>query len=796
MVERPDKDEPRTPRDEDDDRTLIEATEFASLPGDTGNDAEALARIGGYRLLELLGKGGMGSVWLAEQQHPVQRKVALKLVRSSVLDGLAKALFEVERQMLAQMAHPCIAQVYDAGSTEEGRPWFAMEWVPGEPITTYATDQGMDADDRIRLFMRICQGVQHAHERGIIHRDLKPANVLVYSIDGDHLPKIIDFGIATSLHDEGDAPQANSSDKAGTQAYMSPEQYAEDTQRIDTRSDVYALGVMLFELLTGARPPSTAQPDALETFHTSLGRRQTDQAHSIPDAAEAFDAARALNRELRFILARALAPDREDRYASAAELARDLERYLSDQVVEAVPMSRGYRWGKFARRNRLALSASALVMLALVSGLALALWGLIQAQSERDRAQLAATRAEQTSDFVINMLDSIDPDYASGADTALMRRVLDDAALRAGDELAEQPDILAQIALTIGGAYLAIGEDTSAAEHLDRAESLSADREDLLRLNLRAGLQLTTLDVRLGEPGRALERVERLVELTRTTLPPGDILRLDARSLQAHALHRLSDIEAAEPIILEVIAAATADEPPIRRVRLESLQTLGQMHSDRMQMEQAYEAFERILREIEEANDPALRELSLSVKNDVAVAYLREQRFAEAEAPLRELLDVRRSLFGDRHPMTLSAISNLAGSLRQQGRPNDALPFYQESMEGLLDLYGPLHPNSLIARYNLGNCLLDLDRADESVVLHREALRDARQELPNNSFMLGMFELGLGKSALAIGNADQAIELLTSANALISEAASPDHYRANEAREFLAQAQLLADGNQ
>jgi len=776
---------------DDDDRTRVQASDIPPGPDGTAEqDAATLARIGSYRPIELLGQGGMGSVWLAEQLEPVQRKVALKLIHGSALDGLGRALFEVERQMLAQMAHPCIAQVFDAGATEDGRPWFAMEWVPGQPVTDYARNHALDQRARLRLFIRICRGVQHAHERGIIHRDLKPANVLVRTLDGEHQPKIIDFGVATSVYEEGGRTRATSSDRAGTRAYMSPEQYADDTRRIDTRSDVYALGVMLFELLTGTRPPSTADLDALTTFHSALHRGPAARIETDPEAADALAAARGLDRELRCILARALAPEREHRYPSAAEFSRDLERYLAGQVVEAVPSTRGYRWGKFVRRNRLALGAGALVLLALVGGLALALWGLVQAQAERDRAQLAAARAEQTSGFVTRMLDSIDPQYASGADTALMRRVLDDAAARADDELAGQPDILAEISLTIGSAYLAIGADTAASEHLARAERLADGR-----LALRAGLQLAALDVRLGDGERALERSRALVERTAAKLPAADRLQLEARSMLAHALQHVGEPDAAEPVILEVIAdAAGSDDPEWVALRLDAMRTLAQLHADRMQLDDAHATYRRVLDELAARDDPPARVQRLYTLNDHAVTYLRQQRYAEAEPLLREALAAQRDLFGDTHPITLASVNNLAGSLRQQGRAEEALPFYRETLDGFLALYGDRHPRSIVARHNLGNCMLDLGRPEESVVLHRDALALALEEVPDNGFMLGMLELGLGKSELARGEPSTALPLLESAEARIGAAAGADHYRAEEARDHAALARNALSG--
>ncbi|HSH26983.1 MAG TPA: serine/threonine-protein kinase, partial [Wenzhouxiangella sp.] len=399
----------------EDDRTVVEGQGDAAGPGDMPE------RIGPYRLIRELGRGGMGTVYLAEQLEPVQRKVALKLIGKRSAGGSAGAMFEVERQMLARMHHPAIAQVFDAGTAEDGRPWFAMEWVRGEPIVEHVERHGLSTKERLELFIRVCSGIQHAHQQGVIHRDIKPGNVLVSRIDGVSMPGIIDFGVATGIVEQAGRARSDTTDRAGTRGYMSPEMLTGPAAEVDTRTDVYSLGVLLFELLTRQRPPPADNTPALEAIRKGLISSNvsgqsvgTTSGPSLPDASH-------LPRELRWILARALAPDRNDRYDSAAALAADLRRYLANEVVEAVPATRRYRWRKFLARNALAASAASVVSLALVVGLVVAIWGLLEARAQADRA-------EQIAVFTTRMLSSIEPQIAEGQPTPVLDRVLADAA--------------------------------------------------------------------------------------------------------------------------------------------------------------------------------------------------------------------------------------------------------------------------------------------------------------------------------------------------------------------------------
>lgn len=742
----------------------------------------------------------MGEVYLAEQLEPVQRQVALKLIGGAGGHGVASAYFEVERQMLAQMQHPYVAQVFDAGTAEDGRPWFAMEWVPGEPLTDYCRRHELDLEARIRLFIRVCQGVQHAHHRGIIHRDLKPANVLVAEVDGDHLPKVIDFGVATSVVENDGGSTAASTDRAGTRAYMSPEQRTGEAAKIDTRSDVYSLGVMLFELLTEQRPPESGETEALASFCESLAATSGRNLPSRrPDAGRldsALSSAAGLGRELRCILARALAPDRGDRYESPAALARDLDGYLGGDIVSAVPPTRGYRLRKFLWRHRVAAAAGTVVTIALVAGLAVALWSLVLVQAERDRARAEAERAEQTAEFVSHMLSSINPDYADGADTTLLRRVLDDAATRARSELSGQPRILAEIEFTIGKTFLAIGELEASSEHLRRVVSLTEGDPGLERLNLDARERLTRVLGRQGDYETALERLNDLQDEAAATLASDDAVRLDIDSTRSFILQQLNRLDDAQSQIETVIERTRGrEDDDLVEIRVNALRTLAQIHSDKGELEQAHAVYNELRDDIEAWDDPAARRHRLMALNDHAVVYLRQQRYAEAEPLLRKAIEGQDELYGDGHPYTLEAIGNMGGALRQQGRPEEALPYYEEALSLAREHLGENHPNTLIAMYNLGNCRRDLGDAGGAVEIQRRALAALEERLPDNTFMVGMFHLGLGRSELSAGNAGRAEELLATAVAMLTEAAGPDHYRTEEAVDYLERSRQAHDGS-
>ncbi|MFP4207429.1 MAG: protein kinase domain-containing protein [Wenzhouxiangella sp.] len=766
----------------DEDRTQVDQVLGAGEPW----PEDRPARIGPYRLLHLLGSGGMGEVYLAEQTEPVERQVAIKLIRTEFSQTRGRTLFEVECALLARMQHPYIAQVLDAGQTDEGRPWFAMEWVQGEPILTFSRQHALDRVARLQLFLRVCQGVQHAHQRGILHRDLKPANILVSEVDGRALPKLIDFGVATTLLAEGET-EAVHTDRAGTRAYMSPEQLAGDPASLDTRTDVYALGILLFELLTGLKPLADSTGDALTSF-CGLLETGTVAAGSVPHtglSSEATAAARQLPDELRWIIARAISPNRERRYPSAAALADEVGRHLANRPVEAVPATLAYRWRKFFSRNRLPVAAGTAVVVALVAGLALATWGLTQAQAERDRARVQAERAEQTAGFVQNLFRSVDPVWAEGSDTALLRRLLDQGAERATAELGQQPGVLADIQYTIGSAYRAVGELESAREQIASAVRLS-ETTGPLAVHLGARVELAQAELMLGRDEQALAQIEQALGPIRSEFGPSDALTLAALIVKGSVLQAQRRFAEAEPLLLEAIehSEGVSDNTVIAE-RLSGLRILAQVYSDDFRFDAAIERYRQALEELADWSDPRAEAAEISTLNDLAVVYLRQQQYAEAEPLLRRALEMGEALYGPDHPTVLPAIGNLAGSLRQQGRAAEALPFYQRAQRSAHELYGPDHPQSIVTDYNLANCLRDLGRTGEALNLHRNALAQAERQDPDNQFRLGMFRLGLGRSAHDAGLLAEAQRVLTQALEDLEATAGADFHRTIEARDTL-----------
>ena len=376
--------------------------------------AEGMVISDRYSLETKLGEGGMGEVWIANQSQPVVRKVAIKLIKSGMDSNAVIARFELERQSIAIMEHPNIARVFDAGVTSNGSPFFAMEWVDGLPLDQYCDEKMLSPTERLKLFLPICQAVQHAHQKGIVHRDLKPTNIIVAEVDGNAIPKVIDFGVAKATNSNPiDASMATQlGTVVGTLAYMSPEQAGMTDIDIDTRSDIYSLGVVLYELLTGLRPIETQRlqvaglPELVRVIQEEEPSRPSAKLSShdsLPSLASARSVdpkklTSILRGELDWIVMKCLEKERDRRYETCTSLARDIQRYLVNEPIEARPPSASYLFGKFLKRNKATVAAATAVFLALIAGIAGTSVGLIRAEQARQdavAAQLAETdRAE------------------------------------------------------------------------------------------------------------------------------------------------------------------------------------------------------------------------------------------------------------------------------------------------------------------------------------------------------------------------------------------------------------------
>ena len=697
------------------DPSANDPTEISGLPGSAvGADAFAPgAQFGVYTIRAVLGEGGMGRVYLAEQTRPVRREVALKLIREQVESPLARAYFDVESQALAQMQHPAIAQVFDAGTTAEGHPYIAMELVEGVPLTRFCRQEKLSLAERLALFTRVCNGVQHAHQKGVIHRDLKPANVLVRRVDGVPAPKIIDFGIAV-----GGAPGAQGAvadtvalERAGTAIYMSPEQLSPRTRDLDTRSDVYSLGVMLYEVLTDSEASdltSAAHRSARALQHTLLGEH--DDTSDAPP--ELLSAIRTVPAELRAVLRTALAADRNERYDSAIALAEDLDRYRDHRPLKAMPPSRLYAMRTFLRRHRLGIAAAAIVVAALIIGIAVAILGMRQAQRSAAIARTEAAKAEEVADFARSMLAGIDPDRARSMDRSLMRLTLDSAAQRAGHELAAQPAVRASVEHTIADSYAAIGEYALAVEHYD--DALSAARSGGVEVDEQARIALRRaeiignqghLDEAVGDAGKAFALVAGEPATSRT--------RLFIESRLAGLESDAGKYEQARERYLRILAIQRQTFGDENKDTLDTIDGLAGADSYSARFDEARPLFEGLIKSYG-ALYGAEHSKTLGAVNGLAVVYLEQKDFAAAEKLLAPSLPIDERVFGPEHPITLGAVNNLGGAIRQQGRNEEARPYYERGVKLAYKLYGADSYRTVVAESNLSLLLRDAGQLDEA----------------------------------------------------------------------------------
>ncbi|MGA2259293.1 MAG: serine/threonine-protein kinase, partial [Thermoguttaceae bacterium] len=485
---------------------------------------------GRYKLLEAIGEGGMGAVWVAEQTQPVRRKVALKLIKAGMDSKSVLARFEAERQALAVMDHPNIAKVLDGGLTETGRPFFVMEYIKGVPITEYCDAARLSIPARLQLFVEVCQAVQHAHQKGIIHRDLKPSNVLVAPYDDRPVPKIIDFGLAKAVYESLNEQTLHTAHGAvlGTPLYMSPEQAQLNNLDVDTRSDIYSLGVLLYELLTGTTPlekqrfKEVAWDEIRRIIREEEPPRPSTRLSSskmLPALAagrqtEPVRLMKLVRGELDWIAMKALEKDRNRRYETANGLARDVQRYLADEPVEACPPSATYRLKKMLRRNKGPVLATVLVLLALLAGMAGTIWGLIEARWQRDRAEAKQADAERQESRA-----------EAGEKLASDRLTLVDAEKKRAEA---EEQIAQSVRDFLQNKLLGQADVRTQADALLRAGHLSAEAKEnptIRELLDRAAKELAPEKIDASFPNQPLVQAEILQTVGRTYLGVGGFKR-------------------------------------------------------------------------------------------------------------------------------------------------------------------------------------------------------------------------------------------------------------------------------
>jgi non-specific serine/threonine protein kinase/serine/threonine-protein kinase len=649
----------------------------------------------------MLGVGGMGEVWRAEQTAPFHRTVALKLIKVGMDTRAVVARFESERQALALMEHPNIAKVFDAGTTPEGRPFFVMEYVPGLPITKYCDIHRLTIKERLGLFIQVCDGVQHAHQKAIIHRDLKPSNVLVAELDQKPVPKIIDFGLAkaTAHRLSQETMYTEVGGVVGTPDYMSPEQADSTERNIDTRTDVYSLGVILYELLVGALPFSSREvagegaPAMLKRIRgqepvlpssklKSLGESSKDSAAKRQEQPQALR--RHLRGELDWITMKSIEKDRTRRYGSPSELAADINRYVKNEPVLAGPPSASYRAGKFVRRHTFGVGVAVAMALLLIGFAATMALQARRIAKERDRANREAAASKRVADFMGRMFKVSDPSEARG-NAVTAREILDKASNEIETGLADDPELQARLLYTMGDTYEGLGL-------FSRAESL----------------------------------LSRSLQIRRKVLGPQHPDTLASMNDLGEAIRWEGRYAEAEKLVREALSGREQVLGPDHPATLASMYTLGVL----LESETRYAEAEKLLRALLETQRRIRGPSDDATLNaEVALAMVLEdhRQYSEAEKLYQDAGDGWRRLFGMEHPSTLRAYADLAICLDEDGRYPEAEKLHREMIEIKKRVLGPEHPHTLLSTSSLGTTLFHEHRYAEAEKLQRSTLEAGRR---------------------------------------------------------------------
>jgi serine/threonine protein kinase/Flp pilus assembly protein TadD len=767
----------------------LKAGEFLELPA-----ADVLATdirpvtehpgdvIGPYKLLQQIGEGGMGTVFMAEQTEPVERRVALKIIKPGMDTQQVIVRFEAERQALAMMDHPNIAKVLDGGTTDSGRPYFVMELVKGIPITDYCDEQHLTPKARLELFIPICQAVQHAHQKGIIHRDLKPSNILVAQYDGKPVPKVIDFGVAKAIsHKLTEKTMFTQYGQiVGTVEYMSPEQAQLNQLDVDTRSDVYSLGVLLYELLTGETPfdkqrlRSAAFDELLRIIRDEEPPRPSlklSSSQSLPSIAanrhiDPYKLSMLVRGELDWIVMRALEKDRNRRYETPSQFAEDVQHYLNDEAVTACPPSTAYRFKKFAKRNKTIIGTTAAIAASLIIGSTVAIWQAIEADKERDRAVVAegkaaaeaerANKEAQRADAEVDKArteaaiakavnDFLNTDLLGMTGAAAqveaeispdpnikLRTLLDRAAENIVGQFPDQPLVKAAIHYSIGNSYRSIGAYKEAEKHLRRA--LELGREELGNEHSATLSSMNDLAVVFRNQGRFSEAEDlhrQTLEIRRRTLGTEHPQTLDSLHNLATVYSdqgRYAEAEQLDQQTLSILRDTLGDEHPQTLDSKNNLAYLFLQQGRFAESEALHQQNLEILRRTLGDEHPA----TLLTMYNLANVYVFQGRFTDAEKKHHEILELRRRILGDEHPRTLHSMNCLANVYRNQGRYKEAEESYQQTLETQRRILGHEHPDTLHSMNSLAILYCNQGRYKDAVELHQQTLEIQRRTLGND----------------------------------------------------------------
>lgn len=789
--------------------------------------------VGPYRIVREHAKGGMGRVFIAERSDgSFDQTVALKVLHSSLASDEAIDRFRQERQILARLQHPNIATLLDGGITSDGQPWFAMEFVEGRPIDRYADEERLTIDQRLRLFRHVCRALVYAHGALVVHRDLKPDNILT-TADGQ--VRLLDFGIAKLLK-EGEEGTEGTNLFALTPAYASPEQVRGEP--IGTASDIYSLGVLLYEFLTGTRPYELASQQPMDVVRVVCQheppRPSTRVLETVSRPDEADDAghrrqtdARRLHRrlsgDLDVICLKALRKEPDRRYTTVQEFLDDIDRHLDGRPVRARSATLGYRLTKAVRRNRWPLSGAAAVLLTTTT---LVTYYTGRVRAERDRAQIQAARATEVADFLQGLFEVVDPEESLGA-TVTARELLDAGAARIDEGLAGQPEVQATMLGVIGNVYGSLGLAEESASFFERAVelnrelygpaheeygtsviSLASTRQDLGDLDgagahflegiavleeaLEPGDPLIGDAVRMyaywletdGQYDEAAAQYDRGIGILRAAVDPEDERLISAMGAYGNLLRQLDRRDEAEPILRQVLAVQE--------------RTLGERHPNTagtmrelaalLRDEGAYEESERLYLEVidirREVLGPEHREVANTLNSYALLlgAMGEEDRALEAHGDFVALIE---RIHPEPHPDRAAAYHNFATSLSNASRWEEAIPHFERSIEMQQVVFRSDHPNQAYPRVGLATVYRRLGRPEDAEPLLREALAVRRAGLPEGHRHIGEALSNLGATLIDLDRHAEAEPLLDEAYALLTEAEGPEAGRTRDARARL-----------
>jgi serine/threonine protein kinase/Flp pilus assembly protein TadD len=691
------------------------------------------ARIGRYKLLRVLGEGGMGVVYLAQQDKPVTRQVALKVIKPGMDSKRVMARFEAEEQALALMEHPHVAHVYDAGLTGSGRPYFVMEYVKGIPITKHCDKYKLTVEERLHLFMHVCEAVQHAHQKGIIHRDLKPSNILV-SIEGDEsIPKVIDFGVARaiSLQLTEKTFYTEQGQLIGTPEYMSPEQADLNNQDIDTRTDIYSLGVVLYRLLAGIPPfdPQTLQASGIEHMRKIICEEEpktpsarlskTSVEESTKSARQRSTSIRALRRRLHgdldWITLKSMEKNRTRRYESVGELTADIQRHLNHEAVLAGPPSTIYKIEKFVRRNRALVIGAASVIIVLIAGIVVSTMFAIKTNLARIETQAVSSFL---SDSVIALIDP----YKVTTEEFTRRSFLDAMSENLEQDFKGPPLAEAQIRHTIGHAYWSIGVYELAASYFERSQEIYRDHLDpkhspsIERMNSLGWTYIFQSRFKEAEPllRMTLDRARRILgethkQTTTSMWSLGSLYWFQGRYAEAKLL------------LDKALEKSIRHEGQEDRLTVQIMHRVAWVYLSKGQYEEAEQLANKALAINLRKRGPKAH-WTLDLKFQLAIICWKLGRYEQAEQLMYETLGDRRSIYGDEHATTLWSMGGLGIVYYSQGRYEEAESRLGEALTTAQRVLGRSHHITAECLYALGTVYLSQGRCEKAKLLLEESL--------------------------------------------------------------------------